>query len=117
MLSLLSARMHRVHTGVTVHRGTAVDTIVVSTAVTFVALDGATIDWYVGTGEPMDKAGGYAMQGAGGGLRRRAASSRPGDEGWTEIELPYGSGSSLAEELTSYGPDVVVRSPRRSATP
>jgi proteasome accessory factor B len=50
-------------------------------------------------------------QGAGGGLRRRAASSRPGDEGWTEIELPYGSGSSLAEELTSYGPDVVVLEP------
>jgi proteasome accessory factor B len=49
--------------------------------------------------------------GAGNGLRRRAASSRPGEEGWTEIELPYGSGSSLAEELTSYGPDVVVLEP------
>jgi septum formation protein len=75
MLSLLSARTHRVHTGVTVHRGTAADTIVVSTAVTFVALDGATIDWYVGTGEPMDKAGGYAMQGAGGGLVERIDGS------------------------------------------
>jgi septum formation protein len=75
MLSLLSARTHRVHTGVTVHRGTAVDTIVVSPAVTFVALDGATIDWYVGTGEPMDKAGGYAMQGAGGGLVERIDGS------------------------------------------
>jgi proteasome accessory factor B len=49
--------------------------------------------------------------GAGDGLRRRAASTRPAEEGWTEIELPYGSGSSLAEELTSYGPDVVVIAP------
>jgi proteasome accessory factor B len=49
--------------------------------------------------------------GAGDGLRRRAASSSPADEGWTRIELPYGSGSSLAEELTSYGPDVVVVEP------
>ena len=49
--------------------------------------------------------------GAGDGLRRRAASSRPAEEGWTRIELPYGSGSSLAEELTSYGPDVVVLEP------
>ncbi len=49
--------------------------------------------------------------GAGDGLRRRAASSKPADEGWTEIELPFGSGSSLAEELASYGPDVVVLEP------
>lgn len=49
--------------------------------------------------------------GAGDGLRRRAASARPAEEGWTEIELPFGSGSSLAEELTSYGPDVVVLEP------
>ena len=32
MLSLLSARTHRVHTGVTVHGGTAANTIAVSTA-------------------------------------------------------------------------------------
>jgi proteasome accessory factor B len=50
--------------------------------------------------------------GAGDGLRRRAAASRPAEEGWTEIELPYGSGSSLAEELSSYGPDVVVIEPQ-----
>ena len=46
-----------------------------STAVTFVDADPATIDWYVGTGEPMDKAGGYAMQGAGGALVERIDGS------------------------------------------
>ena len=48
-------------------------------------------------------------------LRRRAVSSRPVDEQWTELELPYASGQSLADELLSYGPDVVVMSPTRCA--
>jgi septum formation protein len=75
MLSLLSARTHRVHTGVTVRSESSLDTIAVSTAVTFVTLDAATIDWYIGTGEPMDKAGGYALQGAGGALVERIDGS------------------------------------------
>jgi predicted DNA-binding transcriptional regulator YafY len=33
------------------------------------------------------------------------------DEVWTELELAYGSGQSLADELLSYGPDVVVVGP------
>jgi septum formation protein len=75
MLLLLSARTHQVHTGVTVRRDASVETIAVSTAVTFVTLSAATIDWYVGTGEPMDKAGSYAMQGAGGALVERIDGS------------------------------------------
>jgi proteasome accessory factor B len=47
----------------------------------------------------------------GGPLRRRAASSRPVDEIWTELEVPYSSGSTLAEELTSYGADVRAMAP------
>lgn len=49
--------------------------------------------------------------GAGDQLRRRAAKSQPVDEKWTELELPYASGQSLADELLSYGPDVIVVSP------
>ncbi len=49
--------------------------------------------------------------GKGGALRRRATASRPVDDEWTEIDLPYASGSSLAEELVSFGPDLVVQSP------
>jgi septum formation protein len=80
MLQLLSGRTHLVHTGVTVTwfpeapaRGT--ETVVVETAVEFVAMTAATIDWYVGTGEPFGKAGAYAIQGAGGALVRRLEGS------------------------------------------
>lgn len=49
--------------------------------------------------------------GAGDALRRRAAQARQVDEQWSELELPYGSGSSLADELASFGPDVVAVAP------
>jgi proteasome accessory factor B len=44
-------------------------------------------------------------------LRRRASRSRPVDDAWTELELAYASGQTLADELLSYGPDVVVVAP------
>jgi septum formation protein len=66
MLRALSARTHRVHTGVAVRRGERVEHDVVTTLVTFTPLTAAAIDWYVDTGEPLDKAGAYALQGAGG---------------------------------------------------
>jgi nucleoside triphosphate pyrophosphatase len=68
MLRRLSGRTHRVHTGVAVRRGDLELVEVCTTVVTFVAVDEATIEWYVSTGEPMDKAGSYAAQGAGGAL-------------------------------------------------
>jgi septum formation protein len=79
MLDRLSAVPHRVRTGVTVmgsaRAGATSRTIVVETTVVFVPLDEATIEWYVGTGEPMGKAGGYAIQGAGGALVERVDGS------------------------------------------
>jgi proteasome accessory factor B len=35
----------------------------------------------------------------------------PFDEQWTELHLPYASGESLADELTSYAADVLVIDP------
>ncbi len=49
--------------------------------------------------------------GKGGSLRRQATASQPVTTEWTEIVVPYASGSSLAEELVSYGPDVIVLAP------
>jgi septum formation protein len=65
MLRRLSGSTHRVHTGVAVRVGDRVSVDVASAAVTFASLDEALIDWYVSTGEPFDKAGGYALQGSG----------------------------------------------------
>jgi septum formation protein len=63
MLRLLAGRTHRVHTGIAVHRTGYAAVEVETTLVTFADLDEAMIEWYVGTGEPFDKAGGYGMQG------------------------------------------------------
>jgi septum formation protein len=63
MLRLLSGRGHDVLTGVAVRRGGEVAVAVESTAVTFAPLSAAEVAWYVASGEPMDKAGAYAIQG------------------------------------------------------
>jgi len=67
MLTLLSGREHRVVTGLAVMdpAGGRVETRVVTTKVWFRALRAAEIEAYVATGEPMDKAGGYGIQGRG----------------------------------------------------
>ena len=66
MLCLLSGRTHQVMTGVTL-AGTgaagAFDTRIEVSTVEFAPLTEAEIDWYVASGEPMDKAGAYAIQG------------------------------------------------------
>jgi septum formation protein len=64
MLRRLADREHQVLTGIALEepgRGRASD--VVETRVRMAALTDEEIDWYVGTGEPMDKAGAYAIQG------------------------------------------------------
>ena len=64
MLRMLSGRTHEVLTAISVfHPGQIVDTRVDTTAVEFAPLSDADIDWYVSSGEPMDKAGAYAVQG------------------------------------------------------
>lgn len=66
MLRRLSGRDHEVLTGVAVISGQSVDSPLVEIARTRVwcaALSNDEITWYVESGEPMDKAGGYAIQG------------------------------------------------------
>jgi septum formation protein len=77
MLRLLSGRSHQVLTGVCLvgarganpsgspgtPEGLAPRTEVAVTTVEFAPLTAAEIDWYAASGEPMDKAGGYAIQG------------------------------------------------------
>lgn len=75
MLRRLSGRTHDVLTGVALRHGPRVAVEVVRTAVTFVPLGEDDIAWYVGTGEPFDKAGGYALQGAGAVLVERVDGS------------------------------------------
>jgi septum formation protein len=68
MLGRLSGRTHEVHTGVALAGGEAEHSTVVRTRVTFRPLSAGEISWYAGTGEPLDKAGSYAVQGKGGFL-------------------------------------------------
>lgn len=63
MLALLSGREHEVLTGVCLRHAAGVLTDVERTRVRFVPLTPEEIAAYVATGEPMDKAGGYAIQG------------------------------------------------------
>lgn len=75
MLRRLSGATHQVHTGVALRLGERTVAETVTTSVTFAVLSDAVVDWYVGTGEPMDKAGAYAVQGAGGALVERVDGS------------------------------------------
>ncbi len=65
MIRRLSGREHVVMTGIAVARGTRVESAVEAVRVTFRALSDTEIAEYVATGEPMDKAGAYGIQGYG----------------------------------------------------
>ena len=63
MLTLLSGRDHQVMTGMTVLRGQTVLTCTEVTDIHFRPLSQQEILSYIRTGEPMDKAGAYGIQG------------------------------------------------------
>ena len=63
MLELLSGRDHQVMTGMTVLRGETAVTCTEVTDIHFRELSRREIEAYVATGEPMDKAGAYGIQG------------------------------------------------------
>ena len=90
MLSRLSGKTHVVRTGVAVHHAGKVFSGVASTGVTFRPLTEEEIRAYVATGEPMDKAGAYGIQGEGGKL----VASIDGD-----FDTVMGLSSRLVAEL------------------
>ena len=69
LLARLAGRRHEVVGGIAIaEHGAITAQDVVVTAVDFRALDAATLDWYVATGEWEGRAGGYAIQGRGAAL-------------------------------------------------
>ena len=98
MLRALSGREHRVITAVAVLRDGAEYVTSVVTRVRFRPLSEREIGWYVATGEPLDKAGAYGIQGLGGLLIQGIR----GDY-YNVVGLPV---AALAELLAKAGYDV-----------
>jgi septum formation protein len=94
MLRSLSGRTHRVVTGVCVLSAERIETAAEVTWVAMRTLSDADIAEYVATGEPLDKAGAYAIQG-------RAASWIPRIQGcyFNVVGLPLALVSAMLEGL------------------
>ena len=90
MLRALSAKVHYVHTGVALRCGGRVVSGVATTAVVFRALTEEEMRAYVNSGEPMDKAGAYGIQGGAGKFVEKI-------EG--DFDTVVGLSSALVKEL------------------
>jgi septum formation protein len=108
MLGSLSDRLHIVHTAcVALDSARALRlSIVQSTEVRFAALSRETIDRYIATGEPFDKAGGYGIQGRGAALVERI----DGDF-YTVMGFPLGTFVRRLGELDYRLPDAAPHFP------
>ena len=95
MLRRLSGKTHTVFTGVCITDGTHTERFISATDVTFYPLTEETIRAYVATGEPMDKAGAYGIQGLGSVLVERFS----GDY-FTVVGLPL---AQCARALAKFG--------------
>lgn len=98
MLSALSGKTHQVYTGVTLQQGQRVHSFSVCSDVTFYPLSAEEIRSYIQTGEPMDKAGAYGIQGLGALLVERIS----GDY-FNIVGLPI---ARLLRELRNLAPDL-----------
>ena len=78
MLHRLSAHVHLVMTAAAVASDERVETVMSTSTVEFRELDGAEIERYVASGEPLDKAGAYAIQGQAAMFVRKLAGSYSG---------------------------------------
>jgi septum formation protein len=104
MLEALSGREHRVHTAYVAHDGVSGRSLFAdsSTTVWFAELDATTIERYIESGDPFDKAGSYGIQGPGAALVERI----DGDF-YTVMGFPLGD---FVRRLTGLG----YRLPQRS---
>jgi len=110
MLRSLSGKEHQVITGVAVRdAGHATLLDAVTTRVIFKSLTDAQINAYVETGEPLDKAGSYGIQGHGGKLIERIE----GDY-FNVVGLPV---DKLLEMLSNYCDITHFQGRRRELTP
>lgn len=100
MLASLSGKTHQVLTAVSISRfdRAAMQTIVVESEVTFARLSPAWIDAYVASGEPLDKAGAYGIQGAAGSLIPKISGSYSGIMG-----MPLYETLDLIRRLSPHG--------------
>ena len=89
MLAALSGREHEVFTGVCVLDAATGEEAsdVARTGVWFRALSADEIDAYIATGEPMDKAGAYAIQGGAGGFVERLDGEFENVVGFPVVEV------------------------------
>ena len=90
MLRSLSAKTHQVYTGYCIccRAEDRLFSDSVKTDVRFKTLNEKEIDWYINTGEPFDKAGGYAIQGLGTSLVRSINGSYTNVVGLQQIQYP-----------------------------
>ena len=105
MLSALSGRSHAVYTGVTAVRGEQVLSQAERTEVTFRPLTAEEITAYIRTGEPMDKAGAYGIQ----GLAALFVEGIRGDYA-NVVGLPV---HRLGRMLSSFGVDCLALAARK----
>jgi septum formation protein len=105
MLSSLSGRTHEVYTGVTIRQGDRFQTTHEISSVRFRLLSAEEIHHYISTGEPMDKAGAYGIQGYGALL----ISGIQGDY-FNVMGLPV---CRLGQMLCSFGIDVLTLASKR----
>ena len=94
MLHSLSGRKHWVYTGVAILSEQKNESFVSATEVEFYPLDDEEIRNYVSTGEPMDKAGSYGIQGYGSVLVKRIEG-----DFYTVVGLPI---AEVARRLRNY---------------
>jgi septum formation protein len=97
MLRLLSGRTHRVITGVAIATASGIEVAAEVTGVQFLTLSDEEIAAYIATGEPMDKAGAYGIQGL-------AAKWIPRVEGcyFNVVGLPLALVATMLEQASSY---------------